>query len=230
MPITQILFTQGSAAGGGGGGGGGGGSYTGSGPVPGENRQTSWPDSAGWSTQGSAYIVDGGVASIDNPQNGWMRRIYPGIWSMPGINGNDVPSLFNGAPTFQEIDIHGGFGQSGTGDNYAMEWKGYIQIFNTGTGVYNFLLDSDDISMFWIGSAALDPNFDNKILWTNNGSQLNSNSVILSNGLYYPIRMRFQEWSGAERCQVYMGQVGSGSPLQSMSLWPIFYNGNTQGY
>lgn len=229
MPIAQILFTQGSAAGdGGGGGGGGGGSYAGSGPTPGNAIQGSWPDSAGWSSQGTPFVVDGGLVSIDNPQNGWMRRIYPGLWSLPGVNGNDVPGLFDGAPTFQEIDTFGGFGQSGTGDNYAMEWKGYIQVFNTGN--YNFLLDSDDIAMFWIGSAALAPNFDNKLLWTNNGSQLNANSPNLYTSLYYPVRMRFQEWSGAERCQLYMGQVGSGGDLTYIGGWTMRYNGNTQGY
>ncbi len=225
MPISQILMTAGSAGGGGGGGGG----YTDSGPSPGGGDYlNSWPNSAGWSTQGSAFVVDGSVESIDNLSAGWSRKIYTGIWSVQGVNGNDVPGIFDGVPNFTVADAYGGFGTDMTGDNYCMEWKGYIQISTTGN--YNFLLDSDDVAMFWIGSAAVTPNFDNKLLWTNNGSQLNANSPNLYSGLYYPIRMRFQEWSGAERCQLYMGQVGSGLPLQAMGTWALSHNGNTQGY
>jgi hypothetical protein len=228
MPISQIIMARGSA-GGGGGGGGGGGSYNGSGPTPGQGSYLgAWSGSAGWSAQGTPFDPGNGLASIDNPQPGWMRRIYPGLWSNLGTAGDDVPGLFDGAPTFQEIDVFGSFGQTAIGDNYAMEWKGYIQVFNTGT--YNFLIDSDDVAMFWIGSAALNPTFNNKLCYSNNSNQLNPNSVILTTSLYYPIRMRFQEWAGAERCQIFTGLVGSGADLAAMSNWTLRYNGNTQGY
>jgi hypothetical protein len=225
MPISQILLASNTS------GGGGGGSYTGPGPDPGTGDYlTSWAGSADWSAQGSAYNPGGGVASIDNASAGWIRKIYTGQWSISGINGNDNPGIFNGAENHNTVDVYGSFGSTTIGDYYCMEWKGYIQVSNSGTGVYNLLVDSDDVAMFWIGTAALDPNFDNKLLWSNNGNHLNPNSVILSNGLYYPIRMRLQEWAGAERCQLFMGLVGSGVPLNSMSGWTMRHNGNTGGY
>jgi hypothetical protein len=226
MPISQILLTANS---GGGGGGGGGGNPTFP-PAPGSGSyQSFWPNSA-FTTQGGGYIPGGGVASIDNPTAGWYRNVHTGFWSNIGTAGDDNPGLFGGAPDFSGFDTYGGFGTTTTGDNYAIEWKGYIQVTNNDTGVYNFLIDSDDVAMFWIGSAALNPTFSNKLCYSNNDSQLNPNSVFLSNGLYYPIRMRFQEWSGAERCQLYLGQVGSGFNLNSMSNWSITHNGNTGGY
>ena len=228
MPISQIIMARGSASGGGGGGGGGGGNTY---PLPGTGSyQTFWPNSAGTPPLGSGYIPDGGVVSIDNPTAGWIRRTYGGIWSNTFSQGNDNPSLFDGAPLATDIDTFGGFGSTAGADNFAMEWKGYLQVTNNDIGVYNFLLDSDDVAMFWIGSPALNPDSNFPFIISNNDNQLNSVSVFLSNGLYYPIRMRFQEWSGAERCQLYMGQVGSGFNLNSMSNWSITHNGNTGGY
>lgn len=218
MPIAQILLARRTSGGGGGSGGG----Y----PSPGANIQSTWPNSGGTSTQGGAYVVDGGVASIDNPQAGWVRRTYTGQWSTNG--GDDNPGLFDGTILSSVVDTYGGFGSVDTSDNFAMEWRGYMQVFNT--GAYNFLVDSDDVAMFWIGSAALDPTFSNKLCYSNNNNQLNPNSPILTGGLYYPIRMRFQEWSGAERCQVYAGLVGSGADFAAMNNWSITHNGNTGGY
>ena len=224
MPISQIIMARTAS---GGGGGGGGNTY----PLPGSGSyQTFWPNSAGTPPLGSGYIPDGGVVSIDNPTAGWLRKTYAGIWSNTFSQGNDNPGLFDGAPLATDVDTFGGFGLTGGADNFAMEWKGYIRIFNTDIAVYNFLLDSDDVAMFWIGSPALNPDSNPPLITTNNSNQLNGNSVILSNGLYYPIRMRFQEWSGAERCQVFMGRVGSGSNLQAMINWTLTHNGNTGGY
>ena len=225
MPISQILLTANS---GGGGGGGGGPTFP---PVPGSGSyQSFWPNSAGTSAQGGGYTPDGGVASIDNPTAGWYRNVHTGFWSNIGTAGDDNPSLFAVAPDFSGSDTYGGFGGTVTGENYAIEWKGYLQVTNNDIGVYNFLIDSDDVAMFWIGSPALNPDSNFPFIISNNSNQLNSVSVFLSNGLYYPIRMRFQEWSGAERCQVFMGEVGSGFNFDSMSNWSLTHNGNTGGY
>jgi len=217
MPITQILMTAGS--------GGGGGGYNGSGPLPGEGSyQSSWSVIGGYIAQGTPFDPGGGVASVNNASVGWFRTIFSGIWSNGGSNDN--PGIFNGSPNFSTADSYGGFGQTGTGDNYCMEWRGYIQIFNTDT--YNFLTDSDDVAMFWIGTAALDPDNNAPLCTSNNGFQLNANSVNLTAGLFYPIRMRFQEWSGDERCQVYAGIVSNS--LTAMNNWNLRYNANTNGY
>ena len=222
MPMTQILMT-GAASGGGGGGGGSGGP-----PNPGSGSYlTEWPGSAGWSAQGMVYDPGSGISNIPNPTWGWRRTNESGYWSNSG--GNDNPSIFN-AGNGGAYDGYGGFGQTSSGEYYCCEWKGYIQAPTT--GVYNFLIDSDDVAMFWIGDGGLYPDSITPLCQSNNGSQLNPNSVSLTGGLWYPIRMRFQEWSGAERCQIFMGQVGSGSPLYAMSAWQQYlgWNLNTNGY
>jgi hypothetical protein len=226
MPITQLIMAR-NTSGGGGGGGGGGGSY----PVPGDGfYQASWPDSAGWSAQGSVGDPGSGVGSITNQTNGWIRRTYSATWSVSGSGGNNNPSVFNGTAVNETADVYGGFGTTSVNENYCMEWKGYFVPPVTGT--YNFLLDSDDVAMFWIGDGALNPESVGPICTANNSNQLNPNSVALTQNTAYPIRMRFQEWSGNERCQVFVGRVGTGTPLYAMQNWSssVYYNGLTMGY
>jgi hypothetical protein len=158
---------------------------------------------------------------------------YPGIWSNTFSQGNDNPSLFSGSETDAIYDAYGGFGTTGQSDNYAMEWKGYIKA--TTTSAYNFLIDSDDVAMFWIGSAALNPDSNFPLITSNNSNQLNSNSVLLTADTWYPIRMRYQEWSGAERCQVFFGPAGTSDPLFSVYHWhnnydALGWNIGTNGY
>ena len=223
MPITQLIMAR-NTSGGGGGGGGGGGSY----PVPGGGFYlASWPDSAGWSAQGSVGDPGSGVGGIANQTIGWIRRTYSATWSASGSNNN--PSAFNGTVVDETADVYGGFGTISLNENYCMEWKGYFVPPVTGT--YNFLLDSDDVAMFWIGDGALNPESVGPICTANNSNQLNPNSVSLTSGLAYPIRMRYQEWSGNERCQVFVGQVGTGTPLYAMQTWnaSLVYS-STGGY
>jgi hypothetical protein len=227
MPISQIIMARGSA------GGGGSGGFNGS-PGPGTGSYlNSWPGSEGWSVQGSPSDPGGGISSIPNRTWGWRRVTYPGIWSNTFSQGNDNPSLFSGSETDATYDAYGSFGTTGQSDNYAMEWKGYIKA--TTTSAYNFLIDSDDVAMFWIGSAALDPDSNFPLITSNNSNQLNSNSVLLTADTWYPIRMRFQEWSGAERCQVFFGPAGTSNPLFSVYYWhnnydALGWNTGTNGY
>ena len=232
MSIVQTLagaiVTSGS-----GGGGGGGGGFAGSPSPGGGSYNSSWPGSENWGAQGTPYDPGGGISSVPNWTWGWRRVTYLGYWSYLGSGGNDNPGLFSGGETDATYDAYGSFGTVGLSDNYAMEWKGYIKA--TSTAVYNFLLDSDDVAMFWIGSAALSPDSNSPLCTTNNSNQLNSNSVVLAAETWYPIRMRFQEWSGAERCQVFMGPAGSANPLYSMFYWYSNYNAlgwntGTNGY
>jgi hypothetical protein len=225
MSIIQTLIGSIVSSTASGGGGGGGGGY----PVPGGGFYlASWPDSAGWSAQGMVFDPGSGAGSITNQTNGWIRRTYAATWSASGSNNN--PSAFNGTVVDETADNYGGFGTIDLNENFCMEWKGYFVPPVTGT--YNFLLDSDDVAMFWIGDGALNPESVGPICTSNNSNQLNPNSVSLTQNTAYPIRMRFQEWSGNERCQVFVGRVGTGTPLYAMQNWPgsVYYNGLTAGY
>ena len=48
----------------------------------------------------------------------------------------------------------------------------------------------------------------------------------------YPIRMRYQEWGGGERCQVYAQTTGTSNTLWAMSQYQpsMCWNGYTAGY
>ena len=214
-------------------GSGGGSSWNGAASPGAGSYQNSWPGSQGWSVQGSPSDPGNGISSVPNRTWGWRRVTYRGQWSYPGNGGNNNPSLFNGGETEATYDAYGGFGTVEQSDNYALEWKGYIKA--TTTAAYNFLIDSDDVAMFWIGSAALNPDSYSPLVSGNNSSQLNNNSVSLTADTWYPIRMRYQEWSGGERCQVYFGPAGSSDPLYSVNWWYVNYdalgwNTGTSGY
>jgi hypothetical protein len=72
-------------------------------------------------------------------------------------------------------------------------------------------LIGDDLVYFWIGTAALEGNFNfsNYHHSVNNGNGYNTNSLALTGGLYYPVRMWFQEFGGAESAQVLIGPAAS---------------------
>jgi len=218
MSIVQALIGSIVSSGSGGGGGG----FNGS-PSPGSGTyQSSWPGSEGWSVQGSPSDPGGGISNVPNWTWGWRRVTYPGQWSYPSSGGNDNPGILSGGEIDATYDAYGSFGYTDQSDNYAMEWKGYIKA--TVTSAYNFLLDSDDVSMFWIGSAALNPDSNSPLVSANNSNQLNGTSVSLTADTWYPIRMRYQEWSGGERCQLFYGPAGSPNTLYSVNHWYTNYN------
>ena len=216
MPITQILLTATTAQGGGGGGGGGGDTY----PLPGSGSYTSNTGSAG-GVLGFAFNPGGGVESVSNSQNGWAYYIKDGRF-------NSDTTFFNGVAR-TGADIYGGFGfQNLPKDEYAIQWVGYLPVPTTGD--YNIYLTSDDLLYFWIGTNALEGNynFNNYHSSTNNSSNYANNSVTLTGGLYYPVRMWFQEWSGAERAQVLFGLAASNA--LAMNQYTIVNNSQTEGH
>jgi hypothetical protein len=226
VSISQIIIASSNDS-----GPGGPPPYYGEGPSPGTGSyQYTWSGSENWSPQGTPYDPGSGTSDVTNPQGGWIRRTYSGIWSPEGVASNSNPGLFSGGYNYQTSDSYAGFGSTAVGDWYAMEWKGYFRPPTTAT--YNFLADSDDICMFWIGNGALNPESYGPLCTSANGNNLNQNSVILDATLWYPVRMRYQEWAGGERCQVYAGPVNSSSPLNAMMAYSsgMCWNGNTAGY
>jgi hypothetical protein len=211
MPITQILLTATTAQGGGGGGGG----Y----PTPGSGSYLA--DGGTQGVAGTPYDPGAGVDSVNNMESGWAYYIKDGQF-------NNDTTFFNGVVR-TGTDTYGGFGiQEINAENYAIQWVGYLPA--PATGDYNIALGSDDLLYFWIGTNALDGNynFSNYHHLTNNNSQFAQNSLSLVAGKYYPVRMWFQEWSGAERAQVWFGQVGGS--VTSMSQWAIVNNSQTEGH
>lgn len=217
MPITQILLTATTAQGGGDNGGGDPPPSTY--PVPGSGSYSATSGTQG--VAGTPYDPGGGVESVSNSENGWAYYIKDGRF-------NNDTTFFNGV-TKTGADTYGGFGfQFLPKDEYAIQWVGYLPAPTTGN--YNISLTSDDLLYFWIGTNALEGNynFSNYHHLTNNNSQFAPHSVSLTGGLYYPVRMWFQEWSGAEAAQVFFGLVGSNAT--AMNQWAIVNNSLTDGH
>jgi hypothetical protein len=126
-------------------------------------------------------------------------------------------------------DTYGGFGlQEIATENYATQWVGYFPVPTTGD--YNVHLIGDDLVYFWIGTAALEGNFNfsNYHHIVNNGNGYNTNSLALTGGLYYPVRMWFQEFGGAESAQVLIGPAASNA--LAMNQYTIVNNSQTEGH
>jgi hypothetical protein len=85
--------------------------------------------------------------------------------------------------------------------------------------------------MLWIGNAALNPDNSNWICNSGINGGLNAQSPTLTQGRWYPIRIRYQEWSGNEQCGVYGAAVGW-VPARFVVTEPnsIGYNSSSDGY
>lgn len=196
-------------------------------PVPGSYSP---PNSAGvtYPSQGTPADPGNGAGAPSPSSAGLVRRAYLGIWSVNGQDNN--PSIFDGSPfSTYAGDLYIAFGAQTTGENYCMEWKGYFKA--NATANWNFRVDADDVVMFWIGSAAINPNNSNWTSSSQTNSGLNFNSVILAQDTWYPIRIRFQEWTGAESLNIYGAPANSDMiALYQYGSSSVLYNPTTTGY
>jgi hypothetical protein len=162
----------------------------------------------------------GAITTISNPQSGWAYYIKDGQF-------NNDTTFFNGV-SVTGTDTYGGFGnQFLDREYYAMQWVGYIYIPATAT--YRMTLTADDLLYFWIGTNALDGNFN----FNNWHHQVSNNSqyapdLSLTGNSWYPIRMMFQEFSGAENAQVFLGP--DNGTLLSISSYSTSHNSATGGH
>jgi len=223
MSIIQALIGAIVSSGSGGGGGGGGTSY----PLPGTNYVAQ--GASGFSVNGTAYDPGGAVDGIYAASTGWRRVTTAGTWSVSG--NDDYPGIFV-TEDQAVVDAYGGFGYTNldASSYYAMEWKGYIKA--VAGSYHNFYTTSDDVCMFWIGNAALNPTQGNAYVISNGGTTYPTNSLLLTEDKWYPIRMRFQEWSGAENCQVFYASEGGTAygMLNYFTADRLRYNGYTNNY
>ena len=157
--------------------------------------------------------------SITNQTSGLYRRKYVGNFSTTYLNGttptwdfnvNFMNTPANGpiSTADKEVDTYGGFGARSdltAENNYAFEWKGYIQAPVTGN--YNFFATVDDDCVVWIGAPATAGQLGkttSTYLFAQTGGARNGTTagVAMTADKWYPIRMWFQEWSGAETFQL----------------------------
>jgi hypothetical protein len=193
---------------------------------------------------GTPYNPGGNVATVSNSASGLWRTKYDGNFSAAS---NSLPatwnySFFGTATAIKSIaDTYVSWGQqtdgSGLGEhNFSMEWKGYIQVPTTQN--YNFYAESDDHIAMWIGSAATaTPTNASRLLGNNNKNMpsdaatagvYGANSVTLTAGQWYPVRVWFSEHTGGCKAQIYAH--GANGAKFSGSELTLAYNTATGGY
>ena len=190
-----------------------------------------------YSLQGTKY-TPASVASVANQTSGLYRRKYVG-----NFNASNGSTTFNmtffstpaNGPISEaayEIDEYVSFGNRGDlpfESGYSFEWKGYLQVPITGD--YNTHISCDDNVVIWIGNNALPANITatnyHQFSGYTGGYNTNPNSIALTTGVWYPVRIWFTEYGGAENFQLYMS-TGSNKYNGDDLTWA--HNSATKGY
>lgn len=189
--------------------------------------------------RGNVVVGTGGLTTIlGNIQPGLSRSKYVGNWGnspyAPLVStwfGRKTPIRTGLPDTYLEFDQN-----LGSENNYVLMWGGYFRAPNT--AVYNFYLRTDDDGYFYLGNTAIAGwNATNAVVDSHPGPSVSTNSVFLEQDKYYPVRMLFAEYSGAEKLQLHWNSnatpftsgVAGNVQVGGESLWS--YNADiTTGY
>jgi len=179
------------------------------------------------------------------PIDGLYRRKYVGNFSADYIDeanyefdvGFMNPANGPISEAAYEVDTYGGFGLRTDLDDengYAFEWKGYIQA--PATGNFNFFATVDDDCIIWIGAPATATTLGDTTsdyLFAQSGGTRNNGTVgvAMTANKWYPIRIWFQEWAGAEKFQ--LGASNSADATRyglGGTNFAFKHNSTTKGY
>jgi len=187
--------------------------------------------------QGTPAAPGGFVASVPNSAAGlWREKYVPELWSTQGAWAEFDVAFFS-------VKSHGpfkgasatpyfGFGNRtdlGSENHYTLHWKGYFQAPATGNFTVWTAGSVDDDAGVWIGSAALAPIVSNANAFVTGDVMRSTNSVSLVAGKWYPIRMVFVEFGGAEACQFALQDATNHVVYTGLDL-TFAYNTLTKGF
>ena len=207
-------------------------------PVPGSGAYQLAADALDgltYAAQGTPYAPGGNVTTVAKSVAGLRRTKYDGNFC---AGSSTAPASWNyswfatATALKTTTDTSVSWGQqsdgAGTGEHhFSCEWLGYVQAPESGN--FNIYAESDDHIAVWIGTAATSaPSNASRSLATNNktlpgsgiiaGATVNTNSVTLVAGQWYPIRMWHGEFSGGCKAQLYLqaadGSVYNGDDLE----------------
>jgi hypothetical protein len=189
-------------------------------------------------------ITASGLTSVTNTTNGLIRQKYVGNFSEDyidevgfgsGLNMNFfVPANGPISTDALEVDTYVGFGLRTDLDaenNYALEWKGYIQAPVTGN--MRFFATVDDDVVVWIGAPALNPANNNYLFAQSGNARDGTNGVTVEANKWYPVRIWFQEWAGAEKMQLGANNSVNGTLYglgTGATQFTVAHNSATRGY
>lgn len=186
--------------------------------------------------RGTPYAPGSNVASVTNSAAGLYREKYVGnLWSTYGAFSEFDIAWFNdktrGPFKGAAATTYAGFANRtdlGAENNYTLMWRGYVQAPATGT--FSIWTDgTDDDAAVWIGTDALTPTYANMNASATGNRVWSTNSVTLTAGQWYPIRMVFTEFGGSENCQWFLQDV-THTTLYAGPELTFAYNTATKGY
>lgn len=186
---------------------------------------------------GTPYAPGSGVASVTTATLGLWRKKFLGNFGESPNDGCDVTFCRTTQGFFGKPDTYVSFGSQTdpTEENYTFEWVGYFKAPSSGD--FNFYISSDDDVFFWIGTNALGTaNTElNAHMGVSGGNETkNTNSVTLVANQYYPVRIQFGEYTGAEQCQLFYAKVGDATAVAGndgttgTQVW--YHNATTKGH
>lgn len=195
-----------------------------------------------YSSSGTPYAPALVTTVPGTPVAGLFRTKYrdktAGIsWNGTASPGVNVPSNWDmtfptGYPFVKSTaDTYVSWGQqTDTAENthFNMQWLGYFQA--PATANFNMFITSDDDSVVWVGNNALANNYTNSnfAVATSNTLTKNTNTMQLSVGKWYPIRIWFAEYEGGCRFQIFFQQDNGTKFNGSDITWA--YNSITGGF
>ena len=197
-------------------------------PAPGSGSYTDHVNKTG--PNGTPYNPGSGQPNVPNYGTGLWRTATDGDWYNTNFSNTDM-GFWNGKTIRQSVaDPYVSFGNSvDRTTHYAMELVGYWGCDIAGTWTWDFCLVSDDQSMMWIGDLAIS-GYDGSNRHTDSVQQINPNSLILTGGLWYPIRIWYNEIGGANSLQLFAGRSGTPGTLYAQSgYYQTGYDTTTQG-
>ena len=193
---------------------------------------------------GTPAAPGGNIATVSNSAAGLWRKKYLGNFTATATSAPSTWTydFFDDATFIKAIaDESVSWGQQTDGEGlgeslFSIEWRGYVQVPTTQN--YNFYAESDDHIAMWIGTAATGVPADNtRLLGSNNKSMpgnaatagvRGANSVTLTAGQWYPVRIWFSEHTGGCKAQVY-AQGANGTNFNGEDL-TFAYNTATGGF
>ena len=214
-------------------------------PLPGSGSlfTTATSGIVAYTVKGTPYDPGSSTATVANSTAGLYRKKYVGDAFTAAGNTATWNMTFFSTATYistpdHEVDTYVSFGQRSDlpyEDHYSFEWKGYIYADTTAT--YNTAITVDDDVIMWVGDGALSPsktNAHHAQAYNSQGSVgYNANGLTLTGGMYYPVRIWFGEFGGAERFQLFMNRsTGTNTILGGTGTTAITFahNSATKGY
>ncbi len=187
-------------------------------------------------------ITASGLTSVTNTTSGLIRQKYVGNFSENYIDEANweldmnffVPANGPISTDALEVDTYVGFGlrtDLNAENNYAFEWKGYIQAPVSGN--MRFFATVDDDVVVWMGAPALSPTNENYLFGQSGNARDGNDGVTVEANKWYPVRIWFQEWAGAEKMQ-----LGANNSVNSTlyglgagaTQFTVAHNSATRGY